>query len=166
MEKIILKALSLAGFKNAEEITRVISSTPNPRIAAEIILGVFEPTVLDPETRYRKHKYDSHKEFVEILEIDDLANTVRYNVFNQNTKWVYYLTQEDKEAGIYHDTKKSSLNYYDSGSVSTNGYTVNERTDTVESFYQSYTNDICVDKILEITAAWDVHSIPKEAVAL
>jgi len=166
MEKIILKALSLAGFQNAEEITRVISSTPNPTVATEMILGVYTPTVLDPETRYRKHKYDSHKEFVEVLEIDDLANTVKYIVFNQNSKWVYYLTQEDKEAGIYHDTKKSSLNYYDSGSVSTAGYTVNERTDTVQSFYSSYTNDVSIKQMLEITAAWDAYNVPKEAVAL
>jgi hypothetical protein len=162
MEKIILKALSLAGFQNAEEITRVISSTPNPRVAAEMILGVYTPTELDPETLYRKHKYDSQKEFVEILEIDDLANTVKYNVFIQNTKWVYYLTREDKQAGIYHETRQSGSDYYDSGNIQTTGYTVNERTDTLDNFNEKYSKKISYAEVMQITTEWQNYGMPAE----
>jgi hypothetical protein len=163
MEKIILKALSLAGFQNAEEITRVISSTPNPRVAAEIIMGVYTPAVIDPETSYRRYKYDSHKEFVQMLEINELANTVTYNVYAQNTKWVYYLTREDKQAGIYHETRNSGADYYDSGSVPTTGYTVTERTDTLDNFNEKYSKHISVTEALQTTTAWNV---PKEDVVV
>ncbi len=162
MEKIILKALSLAGFQNAEEITRVISSTPNPRVACEMILGVYTPMELDPVERFRKHKYDSHKEIVEVLDVDELHNVVKYNVYNQNSKWVYYLTREDKQAGIYHEHRKSGEDYYDSGSILTTGYTVNERTDTVESFYENHPKVISVADAVQITAEWDRYGVIKE----
>jgi hypothetical protein len=162
MEKIILKALSLAGFQNAEEITRVISSTPNPRVAAEMILGVYTPTVLDHTKRYRKHKYDSHKEIVMIVAVDDLANTVNYKVYNPNTKWVYYLTREDKQAGIYHETRQSGSDYYDSGSIQTTGYTVNDRTDTLDSFNENYSKEISVAEAMQITTKWEGSDMPIE----
>jgi hypothetical protein len=166
MEKIILKALSLAGFQNAEEITRVISSTPNPRVACEMILGVYTPMELDPVERFRKHKYDSHKEIVEILDVDELHNVVKYNVYNQNTKWVYYMTREDKQAGIYQENRQSGKDYYDSGSIPTNGYTVNERTDTVESFYESYSKLIDHADVVKTTSEWDMYGVPTEEISL
>jgi hypothetical protein len=166
MEKIILKALSLAGFQNAEEITRVISSTPNPRVACEMILGVYTPMELDPVERFRKHKYDSHKEIVEILDVDELHNVVKYNVYNQNTKWVYYMTREDKQAGIYQENRQSGKDYYDSGSIPTNGYTVNERTDTVESFYESYSKLIDHADVVKTTSEWDLYGVPTEEISL
>jgi hypothetical protein len=166
MEKIILKALSLAGFQNAEEITRVISNTPNPMVAAEIILGVYTPYVLDTETRFKRYKYNTSKEFVEILDIDELANVVKYNIYNQKTKWVHYVTREDKQAGIYHEVKQSGIDYYDSGHVPMTGYTVNERTDNADSFNSNYNTQISVDDADNTVAQWNSYGITVEEVIM
>ena len=94
MEKIIQKALSLAGFQNADEITRVISATPNPRVAAEIVLGVYTPITVDSNTRYRKHRYDNY--IAEVISIDELNDSVEFVLHKQKTKTVYYATKEDR----------------------------------------------------------------------
>ena len=159
MEKITLKALQLAGFQNADMISKIISYVPNPQVAVEMLLGLYEPTVIEAETRFRKHRYNSQEEIVEITNVDDLGSIVYYNVYVQKTKYVYYLTREDKENNVY--VTERPKDYYTSGSVKTTGYTVEERSKDIKNFYEDYTKTISVADTHTILNEWDMYGIPQ-----
>lgn len=159
MEKITLKALELAGFKNANIIAEIISYVPNPQVAAEMLLGIHTPTVLKYADRFRKHKYDSHKELVELVEINDLADWVKFNTYNQKTKQVWWLTKEDKAAGKYVEERPNSREYYDWEYMPTTGYKVSEEPTimSIKEFNESYTKILNVNDAFKIRNEWDTY---------
>ena len=160
MEKITLKALQLAGFQNADMISKIISYVPNPQVAVEMLLGVYEPTVVETATRFRKHRYNSQEEIVEITNIDDLGSIIYYNVYIQKTKHVYYLTKEDRENNVY--VTERPKDYYTSGSVKTTGYTVEQRSNDIKNFYEDYTKTISVEDTHTILNEWEEFDVEKE----
>ena len=153
MEKITLKALQLAGFQNADMISKIISYVPNPQVAVEMLLGVYTPTVIEAATRFRKHRYTSQEEIVEITDIDDLGSIIYYKVYVQKTKYVYYLTKEDRENNIY--VTERPKDYYTSGSVKTTGYTIEERSKDLKNFYEDYTKNISIEDAFTTLSEWD-----------
>lgn len=157
MEKITLKALQLAGFQNADMIAKIISYVPNPQVAVEMLLGVYTPSQIELATRFRKHKYDSHSELIEMTEIDDLGDCVKFKVYSQKTQNVWWLTKEDKAANKYVTEKpKSRDDYYDWGYGPATGYVVKEQTIlSIKEFNDSYTKIISVDDAYKLMDEWD-----------
>ena len=101
MEKITLKALQLAGFQNADMISKIISYVPNPQVAAEMLLGVYTPMTINAAERFRKSRYASDSCLFEIVDIDELGDTVSYRRYYQNTQTVYYATKEAYELKVF-----------------------------------------------------------------
>lgn len=156
MEKIIQKALSLAGFQNADEITRVISATPNPRVAAEIVLGVYTPTTIDQGNRYRKHKYDNY--IAEVISIDELNDSVEFVLHKQKTKTVYYLTKEDRDNKKF--VEERPKDWYDSSRVPTNGYELSSEVTRMENFNDYYSKTMTVEEACTILQEWEEYGLP------
>ena len=155
MEKITLKALQLAGFQNAEMISRIISYVPNPTVAVEMLLGVYEPKELEQSNRFRKYKWDSDK-VVEITGIDELGNVISYKEYKQKTQTVYYLTKEDQQNKVYQLERPSSdRDYYNNGSIPANGFSENTNSKTISDFESEYTINITNDEAFELLSRWE-----------
>lgn len=161
MEKITLKALELAGFKNADSIAKIISYVPNPQVAVEMLLGVYTPSYVDVAKRFKLNRYRVN-ELAEIIDIDDLGDTLTYRVYTQKTKQVWYLTEEDKKNNIYIEDRPSK--YYDYSHMPTTGYTVIQETTKTENFYDRWSITLDLDEAFEKLNQWDMYDVPKPAV--
>lgn len=138
MNKIILKSLELAGFKNASEIAKVISATPNPTVATEIVLGIYEPKTVAELGEYWKPRYD--EAFYQVLSIDELHDIVTCTKFTQKTEPFYYLTSEDynsKTNRVAKADKKDGVKYYDWRHEHVPGYETKTETFKLEAFNDS-----------------------------
>ena len=158
MEKITLKALQLAGFQNADMISKIISYVPNPRVAVEMLLGVYEPMVIDPATRFRSYRYD-RKNFVEIISIDELGDTVTYKEYNQNTMMVWYVTKDDYENNVYVTERPKS--HYDYRHIPTNGVKVMTETTSLTSFNENWNKELPVAEAYNKLNEWESYNIPQ-----
>lgn len=150
MEKLIVKSLELAGFKNAAEIMTVISATPNPTAAAEMILGVFVPTDVDTFGRYWKGKHSN--EMLMITTVSDLTNQVNVVRHAQKKVQTYFPTKEDYEATT-NGTLERGSNYYSSKHVPVNGITQTEEMYEIEQLRGSY-KSITKSEFEEILDTW------------
>ena len=113
MDKIILKSLELAGFKNASEIALIISATPNPTIATEMLLGIYKPKNIKEFGQYWSDRY-SDCLFV-IKSIDELNDKITYDKISQKTESLYYLTSDDynnSKDGVTAENKAKDQTYY------------------------------------------------------
>jgi hypothetical protein len=153
MEKITLKALQLAGFQNAEMISRIISYVPNPQVAVEMLLGVYEPKELDHSNRFRKYKWDSDK-IVEITGIDELGNIISFTEYKQKTQTVYYLTSDDQKNKIY-QLERPKGDYYSNGSIPANGFTEHFNSKTISDFESEYTIKPTNEEAFELLTKWE-----------
>jgi len=140
MEKITLKALQLAGFQNADMIAKIISYVPNPQTAVEMLLGVYTPAVINPSECFRNYRYSRANEFVEMLEIDDLGNTIKYNLYKPKTQRVWYITKEDWDNNVY-VTERPEKNY-DYRDIQAAGYDVVEQSLNVKTFEENWCNPL------------------------
>jgi len=153
MEKITLKALQLAGFQNAEMIARIISYVPNPQVATEMLLGVYEPKELDHSNRFRKYKFDSDK-IVEITGIDELGNIVSYKEYKQKTQTVYYITKEDQQNKVY-QLERPKGDCYNNGSILANGFSESNSSYSISSFEENYNVNITNEEAFDLLSKWE-----------
>lgn len=153
MEKITLKALQLAGFQNAEMISRIVNYVPNPQVAVEMLLGVYEPKELEYSNRFRKYKWDSDK-VVEITGIDELGNVISYKEYRQKTQTVYYLTEEDQKNKVY-QLERPSSDYYSNGSIPANGFSESTSSKTVSDFEKELSINITNEEAFELLSNWE-----------
>jgi hypothetical protein len=158
MEKITLKALQLAGFQNADMIAKIINYVPNPRVATEMLLGIHEPQFVHHTHRFREYKHDTVKLY-EILSIDELANRVTYKKYEQNTKYVYYLTKEDYNNKVYQEDRPKD--YYTTGHIPTTGFSERESSMEMDEFTSNYSTIIPVDMAMEKLKSWEDYGIPQ-----
>ena len=158
MEKITLKALQLAGFQNADMIAKIINYVPNPRVATEMLLGIHEPQVLVYNHRFREYRHDKDKVY-EILSIDELANKVLYKKYEQNTKYVYYLTKEDYNNKIYQTDRPKD--YYTSSHIPTTGFSEREGSMDMEEFITNYSVVKHPDTAISMMETWENYGIPQ-----
>lgn len=154
MQNIIQKALELAGYKDADTLVKIISYVPNPQVAAAMLLGVHEPRTVNTETRYRKHKYKSHKEILMITGYDELANTVQVTTFNRNTKQAWYITKEDKAHGEYTFVKPEG-DYHDWDYIGVQGYVKSDRVMSIDTFEEDYSTVISPLEAVAILRTWE-----------
>jgi len=138
MEKIILKALALAGFKNADEIVSVIMATPNPTVAAEMILGCYVPN-LSAFGYYKKGET-----MYKVTEISELNNRIKFERLVQKTKTVYFLTKEDELADFA--VEERPRDYYKSKDIAIGGYHTFEESETMESFFNGYSKKVMIEE--------------------
>jgi hypothetical protein len=150
MTKISLKALELAGYKNANEIAEIISYVPNPTTALEMLLGVFEPTDINSMNKYFKYQDNT---IIEITSVEDLANRISYKSYNCKTKTVWAVTGSDYRDKIFVETKPE--NYYSSTNISNGeGYTVDDTEATKETFYDRYKKSLTEEEFYSTLAVW------------
>lgn len=135
MNKLIIKSLELAGFKNANEIMTVISATPNPTAAAEMILGIFEPTDIDTFGRYWKGKHSG--EMLMITTMNDLTNQVNVVRYAPKKVQTYFPTKEDYDATT-NGTLDRPKEYYSTKHVPVNGITQTEELYEIDQLIGSY----------------------------
>jgi hypothetical protein len=79
MDKLTFKALELAGFKNAEKIAQILQYVPNPKVAAEILLDIYEPISTFDFGDNWVSRYNSSDYFILVNEVNELGNLVAYN---------------------------------------------------------------------------------------
>ena len=160
MEKITLKALQLAGFQNAAEIAKITSYVPNPQAAVEMLLGIHTPMEINPRDRFRKSEYSNCTDIVELTDIDELGNKVSYTRYEQQTKYVYYLSKEDKQNNVY-VTDRPSSSYYDSERIPTNGVKGTKKSTSIQDFFSCHPTVIPVDQAFLTLTEWDNYGIPQ-----
>jgi hypothetical protein len=152
MEKITLKALQLAGFQNADMISKIISYVPNPQTAVEMLLGVYEQSQVDPMNKFRNYRYSRTNEFAEMVEKDDLGNTIKYRLYKQKTQRVWYLTKEDRDNKVY--VTERPENSYDYGDIPAAGYDVTEHEKDLKQFEQDWCNSLSNIDALVLIQDW------------
>jgi hypothetical protein len=131
MENLIKKSLELAGFKNTEALSKIISLSPNPTVAAEVLLDCHKPITAEDFGFYWVKKYNSDKH-ITVSSVDELANTVTYYVYTQATKRVWYETEADYKAKKFVVEKPKSNYHYEE--MKTTGYNFVEETDKIPNF--------------------------------
>lgn len=130
MQKIIAQALTLAGFKNANEIVSVIMATPNPTVATEMILGCYVPN-LEIIGFYKRNDT-----LYRVTEIDELNNLVKFERVIQKTKTVYFLTEEDKKNNVYSEDRVRDYHSYKELPIG--GISTFQESDKIDSFLTGY----------------------------
>ena len=159
MEKITLKALQLAGFQNAAEIAKITSYVPNPQAAVEMLLGIHTPLVINPAERFRKSEYSNCTDIVELTDIDELGDRVSYTRYEQNTKYVYYLSKEDRQNKVYVTERPSS--YHDSERIPTTGFKETKKSTSIQDFFSSHPTVIPVDQAFSTLDEWENYDVPR-----
>ena len=152
MQKIMLKALELAGYKDANTLATILSYVPNPQVATEMLLGVHVPKTVDSNNEFRKHKYIGRKEIVQVIGYDELGDTVKYLNHLPKQRQAYFATQEDKKANIYSFDKPKQ--YFDWEYVDVPGITVSELSMSIAEFEETYSQILPGDQATEIICSW------------
>jgi hypothetical protein len=135
--KIILEALKLKGFQNAESVARILNVVPNPTAALELLLGVYEEPNLEGDFGHEwKGRYSSDSFLIWVDSIDDIANIVTYRKYEHKMQTVYYLTKQDREDGIF--VLERPKDYYSNGTQRTTGYTCSTHTISMDEFLKHY----------------------------
>lgn len=155
MNKIILKSLELAGFKNASQLAEVIASTPNPQVATEMLLGIYEPLTVAGFGEYWKSKYADT--VYEVLDINELHDVVTCTKFTQKTEQFYYLTSEEynsKTNRVAKADKVDGVKYYDWRHEYVPGYETKTETFKLEQFNDSL-KPMTYDEFVAYLDKWD-----------
>lgn len=146
--KIILESLKLKGFQNPTAIAEILTYVPNPTVALEMLLGVYEPTTMG--TYFKRGNA-----VVQVNVINELADKVTYTEYDQNTKRVWYLTAEDKKIGLFTEKEPSNRSeYYEYEYVKTTGYTTRQREYSVSQF-NDYHQEIDEQTFFDTLTEWD-----------
>lgn len=153
MQKIYLKALELAGFKNAKEIVSIIMATPNPTIATEIILGCYVPN-LEAFGFYKRNDT-----LYKVIEVDELNDIIKYEKYTQKTKTVYFASKEDRENDIYSDSRTND--YYSYKELPIAGTNTYEDSEKFESFMSGYNkkNRIEESEFVDTLMQWNYSGV-------
>ena len=138
MQKIIAQALTLAGFKNADEIVSVIMATPNPTVATEMILGCYVPN-LEAFGYYKKGET-----MYKVLEINELHSIIKYEKAVQKKKTVFFLTKEDALADFA--VEERPRDYHSCKEIPVSGYHTFEESDKIEDFFGGYSKKTRIEE--------------------
>jgi hypothetical protein len=136
MQKIIEQSLKLAGYANASELARVVNATPNPIVAAEMLLGVFEEICPETIGRYWRSKYKSESNVFYLDHVDSLRNVIKVKRYSYNTKTAYFITKEDYSNKVHVLERPSD--YYTTGSVRVNGFDFIDEEHSLEKLNDSF----------------------------
>lgn len=160
MQKITLKAFELAGYDNPEVLAKIVSYVPNPQVATEMLLGVHQPIKIADLGKYRQSSKRSRDTFIEIVEIDELADVVKYKRYEQKTVCVYYATQQDKADGKFTYTAPPKYSNYDW--VPATGFTCQDTQDTVGSFLDTWNTPFTPTDATTRVSEWESYQPPAE----
>lgn len=103
--KIMLKALELAGYENASQLVEVCSATPNPTVAVEMLLDIYEKPDVENNPRWFKSSSSYYSDVYQLVVIDELNDKVMLTKYSPNTKRVWYKTAEDKKNKVYSEER-------------------------------------------------------------
>lgn len=152
MDKLILKALELAGYKDANTLVKILNHTPNPRVSAEMLLGVYEPRIVIPHTEFYKARYNDNC-FAEVTAYNELADTVSYILYARKTQQVWYASKEDKQNGIYSTERLKDC--YDWETIRINGMTLTEQTKNISELNDMFSEPMTLTQVNNLLQDWD-----------
>jgi hypothetical protein len=132
MDKLTFKALELAGFQNAEKIAQILQYVPNPKVAAEILLDIYEPISTFDFGDNWVSRYGSSDYFIWVNEVNELGNIVAYNKCTYNTQTVYFKSREDRDNKVF--TLDPPKDYYATGDYRTTGYKTQAESCSIDTF--------------------------------
>lgn len=138
MNKIIFKSLELAGFKNASDIALIIAATPNPTVATEMLLGVYQPKTIAEFGKYWKGSYSDT--IYAVTNIDELNDVVTCTKYSPKMDLFYYLTESDynsKTNKVHVNDKDKSVKYYDYRQETVIGISIGTDTFKLRQFKDS-----------------------------
>lgn len=105
MDKIIHFALSTKFGKDIENIMEIITATPNPQVATEVLLGLYS----EPEIENRNelmHNEDSDKMDIMFTSYDKYTDEVSYQYYPIEKKFAWFKHGDDiTEANIGSKTR-------------------------------------------------------------
>ena len=156
MNQKIVKAALTGVNLNTAVLAQIISYVPNPEVAVEMLLGVFEPAPLTDVFYRAKWNTTLRK----VTSIDYLGNNVIYTSFTQKKVRAWYVNEGDQAKGIYVTDRPSK--YADYGDVTIQGWDYLEgRTETVDAFYKE-TSLISSTEFSNQLSEWDLLLVPDE----
>lgn len=137
MDKVTKFALEQAGFKNIENIAMVIAASSNPKVALEMVLGIWEmPEIKKTSTNNRLNgENDSVREFVEFKPLLGNSDVIKYRYKTRKEITIYFSNEvyESKDAAkkAYHSDPEAWENY--EGSNRNYTYVKTGKVETYES---------------------------------
>ena len=129
--KLLSKVLSNAGYTNPEQISQIVNATPNPTVALEMLLGIYQP--IDIGLYYKR---GDSRYFV--VQVNELHDQVHYKEYSRKTRQVWAMTKEDWDNKRF-VTEKPKGNYHDYTWVPDTGYTMRENSTSLKDFLDRYT---------------------------
>lgn len=145
---LLNKVLSNAGYSNSETLALIINAVPNPTVALEMLLGVHTP--ISKGAYYRKGDT-----LMQIMYVDALRDMVSYTEYEPKTKQVWYKTKEDRNNGIYQDTRPSG-EYFDYTWVKTNGVTERkDKTMSIQDLDNRYWKEYSEEEFFTTIEQWE-----------
>lgn len=90
MNKIIRAALAAKFQGNVDNILTVVNATPNPEMATEILLGIYEPVQLSK-------KVENRGEFYTLISVDEWSRQVVYSYERKKSISTYFPEGTKKE---------------------------------------------------------------------
>jgi hypothetical protein len=160
MEKITLKALQLAGFQNADMIAKIISYVPNPQVATEMLLGIYEEKHISIKDKFRKYRYN-RENMAEILRIDELGDTVTYHLHEQFTQQAWFVTKEDYDNST-NPVLVRPAKYHDYRHIPATGFTTKEVTEKLSQFNDNWCTKVLLDDAIDQLDQWRNYGLPEE----
>lgn len=128
---LIATVLSNAGYNRPDVLANILIALPKPDVAVSMLLGVHEPL---GHCQY----YQKDNVLCTVESIDEIKDIVKYSYYTAKTKYVYYLTREDRENGVYTEERPKG-DYYTTGNIPIGGYSSSTSTDRVDDFFRRYT---------------------------
>lgn len=117
MDKITKFVLEQAGFKNPENVAKIIGATSNPEVALEMILDIWEmPEIKENSTNNRLNGIEnSTRELIEFRPLAKFGDQVKYSYQTKKEKIIYFSNDnfESKDAAKeeYYSNPEAWVNY-------------------------------------------------------
>ena len=110
--------MSKFGTESVDKIMEVVCATPNPEMAVEILLGIYEETKLESVVVYRGVK--GQEQFRTLMSVDFWKNEVHYQYNAEITKYIYIhkdtdrslITPENYTEFVLKHSDEDSVGYY------------------------------------------------------
>ena len=93
---------------NPIDIVTICNATPNPRVAFEMLLNVYDEVDMAKFPKFYKSRHSFINNLYEVIEVNELMNQYTIMVYEPNTKKVWYSSKYDLCNGIYSEEKLES----------------------------------------------------------
>ena len=104
------------GTESVDKIMEVVGATPNPEMATEILLGIYEEPKLESVVIYNRAK--GKEQIRTLTSVDFWRNEVQYMYNSERMKYIYIHKDMDRSLITLENYKDYMLEYADDNAVS------------------------------------------------